>query len=631
MAGSAALQIMTELGSSNGLDMFGLVPHRANPSRRSRLICPSAKLSAGTALAGILAYTGNAEAFPVLLKGLRALSYEGTDSWGLCTCDGSLHVRRFVGRPSDSDAARSGPLPGLAGMVHTRWATLGSVAESNAHPVLDCTRSMAVVHNGFVENGQAIRSDLVKKGHAFCTQTDTEVIPHLVEELERRGSSLPSAVAQARAALEGSFSFALISARDPGTIYACRNHHPLYIGTSSSSSIATSEPACLPGAAYRARILGSEEMAILQPGAIKTVPLSPESGPSHPWTSVDRQYLADRRMGYRHFLEKEILREPDVLMIMGLGDLMDLELFADSVEHAARVHILADSSSYYSCLIASYLLHDIAKVYSKVLPARDFLSSKERLSGDDLILAMRSNTEGGMIDEALQYARARGAHTALVTSNGAGKLGLGTVLSIGKWGAKNVSPMGAYVGQVGVSLLLAHAVRGSVDRGRKELGELGESLKKRLPQLRNRAHQEATRLCSSETILLFGRNLAHTLALEGSNELTSLAKVRSLGLENPRMGDTPFLRPGPRSGCIFYARKGDEGLLDTAKEAETQGTRVVDICEEGVKAPNDAIIVPESKHLFAVSGVLPTQLLAYELSVLRGNDPDRLAFTAADA
>ena len=156
------------------------------------------------------------------------MAYVGTDSWGMCTCDGTLHVRKALGRPVEPLAQGYASLPGRTGMAHTRWATHGEVSETNTHPVMDCRGSIAVVHNGVVQNHEKIRAVLESKGHKFATSTDTEVIPHLVEEMQRNGYSLPTAVATAYQTLSGSFSFALVCGAESNRIYACRRHPVSY-------------------------------------------------------------------------------------------------------------------------------------------------------------------------------------------------------------------------------------------------------------------------------------------------------------------------------------------------------------------------------------------------------------------
>jgi len=554
------------------------------------------------------------------------MAYVGTDSWGMCTCDGTIHVRKALGRPAEPLGQGGVSLPGRTGMAHTRWATHGEVSEANAHPVMDCRGSMAVVHNGVIQNHEKIRAALENKGHRFATGTDTEVIPHLVEETQRNGSSLAAAMAAAYQALTGSFSFALVWARESSRIYACAKQQSFYVGTSTTSSIVTSEPSCLVGTAHRASVLGTGELAILRPEGIQILDIPSGREGARSWASVERQHLAERRLGFRHYMEKEINFEPDLLLIMGLGDLMGIELIADGVDSSDHLYLLSDSVSYNSCLVSSYFLDDIAGIRSTVFLADDFRRSGERPSRGDLVIGMSSRSPETPFLEALQLARQGGARTALVTGNGLSEMkSVDNLVRLGIWGPKDLSPMGIFIGQVSVSLVLAHAISGQIDRARKELSQLGQSLKESIADIRRKAHVLATEMYLSDTVLLFGRNQLYPVALEAAGRLNELAGMRAVGLEKPGIGSRQLFPPSSKDTYLFFLREGDDATANNLKEARRAGVRTIGICEGKATAVGDAISVPESRHMFVVSGMLPAHLLTYESSLLRGRDPDRAA------
>lgn len=577
-------------------------------------------------LAGIVGYVGNQEVLQVLLRSIPRMAYVGTDSWGMCTCDGTLHVRKALGRPVEPLAQGNASLPGRTGMAHTRWATHGEVSETNTHPVMDCRGSIAVVHNGVIQNHEKVRAVLEGKGHKFATSTDTEVIPHLVEEMQRNGSSLAAAVATAYQTLSGSYSFALLSTKESNRIYACRRQHPLYIGTSSTSSLVTSEPACLVGIAHRASSLATGELAVLGPEGIQTLDIASGKERERSWVSVERQHLAERRLGFRHYMEKEINFEPELLLIMGLGDLMGIELIADGVESSDRLYLIGDSISYNSCLVSSYLLDEIAGIRASVFLADEFRRCGERPSRGDLVIGMSSGSAETSFLEALQLAREGQARTALVTADGVPEMGyVDNLVRLATWGPKDLSPMGIFTGQVSVSLVLGHAIKGQIDRARKELSQLGKSLKESIVDIRRKTHVLATQVYLSDSVLLFGRDELYPVALEAAGRLSELAGLRAVGLEKPATAAGQLFQAGSKDTCLFFLRKGDDALARNLKEAREAGVRTIGICEGKASAAGDAISVPESRHMFAVSGMLPAHLLTYESSVLRGRDPDRVA------
>lgn len=564
----------------------------------------------------------------MLLRSIRRMYYHGCDSWGLCTCDDRIHARKVVGQPDESSAYKEiCDLHGYMGLAHTRWGTHGGPSKENTHPIMGCLGEIAVIHNGVITNYEEIRATLLKNGHNFVTQTDTEVIPHLIGELVRNGSSLTSAMASVYRSLKGSFSFVMTSTRDGERIYACRKTHPLYIGRSSTCSIVTSEPSLIPGLVYQVAPQRTGSIATLSPGSISIVDISSGEDIKPPWVGVDRRFLADSRRGFRHYLEKEIIHEPDSLLIMALGDLINIELLADLVGRSDRLFFLCDSASYNSSLIASHLLGDIARFPSCVFLTSEFPRLKETLSEGDLVIGMTGGNGGDVLVESLRLSRIHGSRTVAITGNVSFELqGVAEqLISLGH-GKRSLSSMGNYVGQVGLSMLLAHSILGNIDKGIKGLSELGNSMKKSLPEMQKKVHVLASSFYRSNTVFLFGRNTAYPVALEAADEIKNLANITSIGLENASFGSEGHLRIGPDTTCICFVRSGDTTMLNSAPDMKSEGARLIGICESDSEIFDDAILVPQSHHLFSVSGIIALQMLAYEASILLGNNPDKLAF-----
>lgn len=304
---------------------------------------------------------------------------------------------------------------------------------------------------------------------------------------------------------------------------------------------------------------------------------------------------------------------------------MGIELIADGVDSSDRVYLVSDSISYNSCLVSSYLLDDIAGIRASVIPADDFKRSGERLSRRDLVIGMSSRSPQTSFLEALQLARKSEARTALVTGNGLSELrSVDNLVRLGIWGPKDLSSLGIFTGQVSVSMVLAHAISGQIDRARKELSQLGQSLKGSIADIRRKAHVLAAQMYLSDTVLLFGRNELYPVALEAAGRLNELAGLRAVGLEKPSIGSRQLFQPGSKDTCLFFLRKGDDVTARNLKEARDAGVRTIGICEGKATSAGDAISVPESRHMFVVSGMLPAHLLTYESSLLRGRDPDRV-------
>jgi glucosamine--fructose-6-phosphate aminotransferase (isomerizing) len=580
-------------------------------------------------LAGILGYTGLAPAAGVILKSLGYMRYAGCDSWGVLTIDESIHLRRALGDFEESkETNTTDDLAGTTGLAHTRWATHGEPDLINAHPILDCMGSIAVVHNGVVDNFVELRDMLSAKGHTFRTQTDTEVIPHLVEELLPEHRSIEIAMQHALKMMQGSFSFALVSTHSRDRIFAARKKHPIYIGRTGTSSIITSEPSCFPGLAYRVAPLARGSMAILDPKGIVVSDIESGEVLKPNWVGVDRRFLAETRKGYRHYLEKEIAYEPEMLQIISLGDLLGIELLASSFDGADRVFLLSDSGSYNTALVASHLLGDIAKRQTRIIPASEFLHVKKRVFEDDLVVGICSGSIEQSLLEALRLSKVMGAQVAATTGNGSKELRplAQPLISLNREKMK-LSRMGTFVGQAGLALMLAHAIRGNIDKGINELTHLGNSIKDSYRSIQRSVHALAPTIYESNSVFFFGRNTLYPIALEAAMDIQRLANISSIGLERANLGRSNYVTINSDTTCIYFVPKGDKSSLSNAEEAISMGGKaVIGICESENDSLDHQIVVPESRHLFPITGILPAQMLAYEISLLQGTNPDSLVY-----
>ena len=582
-------------------------------------------------MAGILGYTGLSPAAGVVVKSIGMMNYAGCDSWGVCTLDDSIRIRRSVDDfDADYEMKNIADLPGNLGLAHTRWSTHGEPSLVNVHPVLDCSSSIGVVHNGIIENHADLRKILEDKGHVFRTQTDTEVIPHLVEDFLRRNGSVEDAVLQALGMMEGSFSFALLSTHSGNRIFGARKKHPIYIGRTGSSSIIASEPSCLPGLAYQVAPLPRGSLVILDPKNIRVCDFLTGDLHEPNWVGVDRRFLAENRKGYRHYIEKEIAHEPEMLQIISLGDLLGIELLASAFEDADRVLFLPDSKSYNAALVANHILGDIARRQARVLPASEFVHMNKHVYEDDLVVGISTGRAEHSLLEAMRLSKARGAQVAATTGNGSQELRMVAqpVISLGR-DRRKLSEMGSFVGQAGLALLLAHSIRGNVDKGIDELTRLGNDIKASYRDIQRKAHAIAPLVYGSKSIFFFGRNTLYPAALEAADEIQRITNISSIGLEKANLGKNNFVAITPETTCVYFLPKGDKSSLRNAEESNSMGGgTVVGIFEsEGDSLLREQIVVPESRHLFPLTGMLPAQMLVYEISLLMGTNPDSIVYS----
>lgn len=578
-------------------------------------------------MCGIMGYIGNERAAPILLDGLRSLEYRGYDSAGIATLDGCLHVRKSIG-PVSSLASSSDArlLPGRVGIAHTRWATHGAVTLNNAHPHLDCSGRTAVVHNGIVENGGELRDLLSSMGHGFTSDTDTEAIPHLIEDNLTKGYGLDRAVMEASRRLEGSFAFLVLSSLDDGCIYACKRHLPLVIGLGTECCVASSDPSSLPDGLDRSIFLGDGELAILDGAKPRIVDIS--SGVLRERRSIPLELcLKDPgKRGFRHYMEKEINEQPAVLHRIAKEDLKNLDLMASRMMEAHQVFLVAAGTSYHACLTGSYFFSDVASISTQPMLSSTFPRFSNLIDREDLVIAVSQSGETADVLDAVRSAQSRGATVlALVNipqSTLARRSEAFVCLDAGV--EKGVAATKTYTAELAAFHLAAYEAAGQPNDGRGQLADLAAQLKGAMPNLRRKVRSLAGSLYLSSFMLLIGRGITYPTAMEAALKIKELCYMPSLGLEGGELkhGSLALITEG--TPCVAFVPGDDRAILSNAEEAASRGARLIGITESQRASPfEDEIVLPESGGLFPISAILPAQMLSYEMALLRGNDPDK--------
>ena len=602
-------------------------------------------------MCGIIGVTGAAEPLQVMLDALELLEYRGYDSAGvvLVGADG-LWQRRDAVRGHSLETLRAqvrdAPLAMAAGIGHTRWATHGAAVEHNAHPHLDCTGTVAVVHNGIIENYQELWGKLAAEGHRRSSETDTEVVAHMLERELAKGQGLAEALRRCVGELRGDFALAAVTTAEPEVIAAARRTSPLILGRVGQVGLVASDIAALLGTTRELYQLADDEIAEVRPGSVSVVGLD---GKPRGLVALEVGWdlVAARRDGYDDFMSKEIHEQPralaDTLMgrlhADGTTELEELRLSGSDLDEIERVVLMGCGSAYYACLSGRIAFEHWALMPAEVEIASEFRYRDAVLGEHTLVVAVSQSGETVDTFHALREARRRGARTVALTNvvdsllarEADGALYTRAGPEIGVASTKCHSAQ-----IVMLQLLALHFARkrGTVEPG--EGRELAGGLLA-LPALVGRAigamddyFSVAKRLAHVQDVYFLGRRVGYAVALEGALKLKELAYVRAEAYPAGEMKHGPIALIDDAAVVVAIATRGElwEKVMANIAEVTARGATVVVVCEEGdeeTKAVADEYLeIPTVPELLSPAvAIVPLQALAYGVARARGNDVDR--------
>jgi glutamine---fructose-6-phosphate transaminase (isomerizing) len=604
-------------------------------------------------MCGIVGYVGPKPVLPVLMDGLHRLEYRGYDSAGIALVrDGQLQIRRSAGKLSNlEDVLARDPIQGDFGIGHTRWATHGRPTEENAHPHRDCKNRIVVVHNGIIENYLELKRELKAAGHRFITETDTEVVAHLVEQ-ESRGDGLAAAVRRTLARVRGLFALVLISADDPETIVAVRNGPPVVVGLGDGEFFVASDTPAILDHTRNVVFLDDREIAVVSRDGVRF-----QSFDGRPVTKIPQHISWDpvmaEKAGYPHFMLKEIHEQPWAVRETVLGRtsvesgrvfLEELQIDAATFAAVERIVILACGTSWHAGLVGKFLIEELARVPVEVDYSSEFRYREPIVNDRTLAIAITQSGETADTLGALREAKTRGARSIAIC-NVVGSMATreadGTVYThagpeIG------VASTKAFTSQLVALHLLAIAMgqaRGmlSTEAARPLLHEL-DQLPLRMEQalkLNDQIKKLAGALYQRRDFLYLGRGINYPIALEGALKLKEISYIHAEGYPAGEMKHGPIALIDDDLPVVAIA--ADDVVFDKAisniQEAKSRGGRVIVVTnaskrrvfDEIVDASKDVVLdVPDAHPLMLpLLLVIPLQLLAYHVAVRRGCDVDQ--------
>ena len=606
-------------------------------------------------MCGIVGYIGEQPVTPLLIQGLKRLEYRGYDSAGIVVSrNGHLEIRKEAGKIADLEKViRENPLDGWYGIGHTRWATHGAPTTRNAHPHLSENGDFAVVHNGIIENAATLRKRLQERGHVFGSDTDTEVLVHLIEEVYntgtgRGGESLERAVETALTQVEGTYGIAVVSTRDPGKIVVARLGSPLLIGVGESGETFVASDAAAVIAHTRDVIyLDDGDMATITKNGY-TVHRRGQGPVSRPINRVDWDLGEVERGGYPHFMLKEITEQPETLRETMRGRLLEdeggvklggLTGMDDELRQARRVVILGCGTSWHSGLIGEYLLEDIARVPTEVEYASEFRYRRPVIEPDTLAIAISQSGETADTLWAMREARQQGA-TALgivnvVGSTIARETDAGVYLHAGP--EIGVASTKAFTSQVVVlAMMTIHLgrLRGTLSQSRgrelvRALRQLPEQVAKIL-KMDGEILKLAEEYKDRSNFLYLGRGYNFPAALEGALKLKEISYIHAEGYPAAEMKHGPIALIDENMPVVVIAPR--DAVYDKVRsnidEVKARGGCIIAVVsddDEELESVVDHVIRIPRTHdaLTPILASVPLQLLAYHIAVLRGCNVDQ--------
>jgi glucosamine--fructose-6-phosphate aminotransferase (isomerizing) len=585
----------------------------------------------------------------LVLEGLKRLEYRGYDSAGLAVIDdrGQLEVFKAPGKIAALEKVIGARLPaGHTALAHTRWATHGAPTEANAHPHTDCGGILALVHNGIIENAGPLRTALTQRGHRFRSETDTEVLVHLIEELHAKGAPLADAVVGALQQVEGTYGIGVVSTREPDTIVAARLGSPLLVAIGAGEHFVASDASAVLAHTRSVVYLDDGEIAVVRPGDYRILDHAAVEKVKAV-TRVDWEVSTIERGGHAHFMLKEILEQPESLRNTLRGRLLEeegdvrlggLNISDEELLKINRIVITGCGTSWHAGLIGEYMMEELARLPAEVEYASEFRYRNPIVDERTLVIGVSQSGETADTLAALREAKRRGARTLglvnVVGSTIAREVDGGIYLHAGpEIGVASTKAFTSQIAALALLTLKMGRLRAlSILQGREVVRALA-----RLPEQVERVlanapvvEQLAERLVRASNVLYLGRGYNFPVALEGALKLKEISYIHAEGYPAAEMKHGAIALIDDLMPVVFIAPRDAvyQKVLSNVEEVKARGGRVIAILTEGdtglARLADHRVEIPETLDLLTpVLSVLPLQLLAYYIAVRRGCDVDQ--------
>jgi len=598
-------------------------------------------------MCGIVGYIGQREASPIIFGGLEKLEYRGYDSAGICTIEnGRADLRRSEGKLANlSRLLQDSPLQGTVGIGHTRWATHGRPSETNAHP--HKAGPIIVVHNGIIENYSSLRESLRRMGHTFKSETDTEVIAHLIEQKIKDGAGFEGAVRLALGELKGSYAVCILCEQDPVTLIAAKNGSPLVVGIADDEYLVASDSPAILSVTRDVVFMKDGEFAVCRGGQLSFSTLDGQSV-----TKLSRHIDWSPQMaekgGYKHFMLKEIFEQPRAIqdtiagrLLPDQGDVLieEFRLSETALRAVRRIVIVACGTSWHAGLVGKFLIEDRCRLPVDVDIASEFRYRNPVLDKETLLVAISQSGETADTLAALREASGQGAHTIAICNviDSSIARAVDSVLYTHAGPEIGVASTKAFVTQLAALHLLSIRIgraRGTVsaEQGATMVNALAHLpvIMEEILGIGQQVEQIAHRFHTARDFLYLGRGMSYPIALEGALKLKEISYIHAEGYPAGEMKHGPIALIDESMPVVVLAPRDRhyDKVISNMEEVIARGGRVIAVCtagdEEICRKADATIAIPDvPEDLLPLLLSVPLQLLAYHIAVLKGTDVDQ--------
>jgi len=600
-------------------------------------------------MCGIVGYIGYRDAYPIIIKGLHRLEYRGYDSAGIALIDDGLKVYKKAGKVSDLEDFVKGVNPhGSVGMGHTRWATHGAPSDRNSHPHSSGDRKLTIIHNGIIENYGIIKETLLAKGHVFKSDTDTEVLIHLVEDIiNETGLSLQEAVRVALNKVIGAYAIVIMSADEPDLLIAARKGSPMVIGVGKGEYFIASDATPIVEYTKNVIYLNDNEIAYINRDnlLIKNIDNTVQTPYIH---ELDLKLEMLEKGGYDHFMLKEIYEQPRsirdcmrgrIYPQQGKVQLGGIKEYTEKLKNVDRIIIVACGTSWHAGLVGEYLIEEYARVPVEVEYASEFRYRNPIITEKDLVIAISQSGETADTMAAIELAKEKGATIFGVCNVVGASIPRTTHAGVYTHAGPEigVASTKAFTAQVTVLILIAFYIaqqRGTITQSKlveylTELNQVPEMVEVAL-RSNERVKVIAERFKNSTNCLFLGRGSSFPVALEGALKLKEISYIHAEGYPAAEMKHGPIALIDDAMPVVFIATKNSsyEKVVSNIQEVKARGGHVIAIVSEGDTEVRDmaeyVIEIPQTSEAFVpLLATIPLQLLSYHIAVMRGCNVDQ--------
>ena len=600
-------------------------------------------------MCGIIGYVGTRDVVPVLIGGLKKLEYRGYDSAGVAVVNGSgVDVVRAEGKLSNLELKLDDhALHGTFGMGHTRWATHGKPNENNAHPHRDCTGNVVVIHNGIIENFLPLKQRLKAQGHEFKSETDTEVVAHLIEEYRKGGMSFVEAVKKALKELDGHYALVMLAADEPGTIIAAKQGPPLVIGLGEGENIVASDVAPLLSYTRNIIYLEDGEYAVLDDKQVEVF-TADDQKVDRPPTKILWDAVMAEKEGYRHYMLKEIHEQSRAVRDTFTGRMFeesgevyfnDLQFTPEEWARIDRVHIVACGTSWHSGLVGKFLLESAGRIPVEVDYGSEYRYREPIIDERTLVIGVTQSGETADTIAGMQEAKRKGAKLISICNvlgSAATRMSDGVIYT--NAGPEiGVASTKAFTTQLVALYLLSLYIRqlrgddkDEIRRAMHELSTIPHKIEHLLKSQEKKIQQLANRYHNAQDFLFLGRGVHYPIALEGALKLKEISYIHAEGYPAGEMKHGPIALIDENMPIVAIATRTSvyDKVVSNLQEVKARDGKLIAICDEGddamQKLADEFIEIPPTiEPLQPILAVIPTQLLAYYIALRRGCDVDQ--------